>query len=163
MTRLIFCVACVAALSLGCGEDSPGSNGGTGGAAGTGGSAGAGGSAGRGGSGGSDTLINGCLQSEASDMTGMQNVTITDISAWQIPHSACVRVSANTELTWQGNFTIHPLVGGETPTTVQASPITAINASSGSDDASVTLDAAGTYPYFCKIHLTTMQGVIYVE
>lgn len=145
MTRLIFCVTCVAALFLGCGEDSPGSNGGSGGG------------------GGSDTLINGCIQSQASDMTGMANVTVTDISAWQIPHSACVRVSANTELTWQGNFTIHPLVGGETPTTDDASPITAINASSGSEDASVTLDTAGTYPYFCEIHLTTMQGVIYVE
>ncbi|MDH3655110.1 MAG: plastocyanin/azurin family copper-binding protein [Myxococcales bacterium] len=175
MMRLIFCVTCIAAIALGCGEDSSGPNGGSGGAAGTGGSGGTGGSAGvggeggmggsagMGGTGGSTTLINGCLESQASDLTGMANVTITDIAAWLIPHSACVRVSTDTVVTWQGDFTIHPLAGGVTPTKDEASPISAINASSGSEDASVTLDMAGTYPYFCEIHLTTMQGVIYVE
>ena len=172
MSRIIVCATCIAALSLGCGESSTESAGGAGGSAGTGGSSGAGGtsgaggaggSSGMGGGGGSETVINGCTEAEAMDMSGAANVTITDVSAWVVPHSACIRVSANTAVTWEGNFTAHPLVGGVTPMVDDASPITMIDATSGTADASVTLETAGTYPYFCDIHLTSMQGVIYVE
>lgn len=116
-----------------------------------------------GGTGGSPMVVNGCTEAEAVDMTGMASVTVTDIAAWVVVHSACVRVSANTEVTWQGDFTIHPLAGGATPNRDDASPISMLNANSGTADASVTLDTPGAYPYFCEIHLTTMQGVIYVE
>lgn len=169
MTRMILCVTCIAALSLGCGDESTepvGGGGGTAGAGGMGGSGGSGGSAGSagmGGGGGSQTVINGCTQADALDMTGMANVTITDVSAWMVIHSACIRVSAGTIVSWQGNFDSHPLAGGVTPTRDEASPISVIDATSGTMDAVVTLDTAGTYPYFCEIHLGTMEGVIYVE
>ncbi len=161
----------MAALSLGCGDESTepvGGGGGSAGAGGMGGSGGPGGSGGSagtggmGGAGGAQTVINGCTEADALDMTGMANVTITDVSAWMVIHSACIRVSENTVVTWQGNFDSHPLAGGVTPTKDEASPISAINASSGTADASVTLDIAGAYPYFCEIHLGTMEGVIYV-
>jgi plastocyanin len=152
--RIILFVTCIAALCLGCGEDSPGSAGGSGGSVGTGGS---------GGTGGTPTEINGCNQADAIDMTGMANVTITEVAAWVVTHSACIRVSANTVVTWQGNFSDHPLAGGVTPTEDATSPISMANATSGSTDASVTMSSAGTYPYFCTIHREFMEGVIYVE
>lgn len=155
MMRLILFVTCIAALSLGCGEDSPGSAGGGGGSGGSGG--------GSAGTGGAPTVINGCTEADAIDMTGMANVTITAVEAWDITHNVCIRVSANTVVTWQGNFTLHPLAGGVTPIKDDASPISMANATSGTADASVTMDTAGTFPYYCVIHTDLMEGVIYVE
>lgn len=110
--------------------------------------------------------INGCESAEYEDLTASTSVTITDISAWvnNPPHKACIVVSAGTAVTWQGNFGTHPLVGGETPTTVASSPITQAMANSGTDDVTVTFNPTrGTaYPYFCTAHLTDMQGVIVV-
>jgi plastocyanin len=98
----------------------------------------------------------------ADDLTGQAAVNITDISEWRVPHQACIRVSAGTVVTWDGNFTAHPLAGGISPMTDESSPITEEGADSGTGSASVTFDSEGTYPYFCGIHINTMQGVIYV-
>ena len=106
--------------------------------------------------------INGCVGTSARDETGSATVTITDISAWEIPHSACIIVSQGAAVTWQGNFETHPLVGGTSPVTDLGSPITLADASSGSDDATVTFGATGVFPYFCDVHQTTMLGVVYV-
>ena len=112
-----------------------------------------------------DDPTNGCdATSDAyTDLRGQSSVTITDISAWEVPHKACIGVSAGTEITWQGNFDTHPLVGGVSPTTDNASPITQAMAS-GTDDVAVTLTATEltVYPYFCDVHKTTMGGVIAV-
>ena len=90
-------------------------------------------------------------------------MTITDIEAWEVEHSACIIVSAGTPVTWQGNFDTHPLVGGESPTTDTGSPITHANAS-GTDDVTVTFNPTRgqAFPYFCDVHKTTMLGVIVV-
>lgn len=164
--------ALIASLALGlagCGSGGSDGSSGTGGTAGGGGSAGsaaaggAAGSAGDGGSGGIvDDTIHNCRSVMANDLTGEAAITITDISQWRVPHQACIRVSVGTVITWEGDFTAHPLEGGISPTTDASSPITEEGADSGTGSASVTFDAEGTYPYFCRIHDTTMQGVIYV-
>ena len=113
--------------------------------------------------------LNGCAAEDFEDLTGETSVTITDISAWGIPHSACIAVRAGTTVIWEGNFETHPLVGGETATTDDDSPITEANAS-GTDPVSVTFSASdlsdptrgGAFPYFCTAHEAQMQGVIVV-
>ncbi len=143
-------VLSVAALGLivaaGCG-DSTGSGGGGNGGGGEGGAP-------------ADTEINGCKASTAEDMTGMASVEL----AWTLPHQKCIKVDAGTRVTWNvapATFTTHPLDGGETPDIDDTALIT--TADQTGNTASVTFDEPGVYPYFCGIHFTSMQGVIYVE
>jgi len=107
-------------------------------------------------------VINGCEGSSADKRTGLTAVTITDTSAWEVPHSACIIVSQGTAVTWQGDFDEHPLVGGVSPATNPTSPITEAGSTSGSDDATITFSATGRFPYFCDVHKNTMLGVVYV-
>jgi plastocyanin len=106
--------------------------------------------------------LNGCLKSMATDLTGQATVSITDISAWSMPHTACIIVSAGTVVSWTGNFTFHPLKGGNTPTPDLTSPITLAGPGVGATTIAVTLSNPGTFPYFCGIHLSSMDGVVYV-
>lgn len=138
----------------------------------TGGGDTGGGDTGGGDTGGGDTgadggmPLNGCTMAAAMDMTGMAAVTITDISPWSVPHNACIIVSDGTVVTWQGNFTSHPLAGGPVGMTDAASPITMAGPGTGMMDISVTLAADGAeegiFPYYCTVHLDTMAGVIVV-
>jgi plastocyanin len=105
--------------------------------------------------------LNDCVAASADDRRGETAVTITAISAWDNPHSACIVVSPGTEVTWKGNFDTHPLVGGESPATDPTSPITEADAS-GTDDVTVTFNAAGLFGYFCDLHRMTMLGVVAV-
>ena len=92
---------------------------------------------------------NGCTYDAATDMTDVPAVNITGIQSWNIPHEVCVIVSAGTVVTWTGNFTSHPLAGGETGTVDDASPITEAGPGSGSATITAILADAGDYPYFC--------------
>ena len=133
-------------------------NGGTGtggmGAMGGGGAGGQGG--GQGGAGGGAS-VNGCTLADATDMTAHNVVDLT----WSLPHHQCTLIAAGTTVTWTGNFAVHPLVGGITPTEDASSPITT-TAPTG-NQKSVVFSQGGDYPYFCAVHLASMQGVIYVQ
>jgi plastocyanin len=112
--------------------------------------------------------LNGCDGTSAAytDLRGRASVTITDISAWEDPHKACIGVSPGTAVTWVGNFDTHPLVGGVSPTTDSGSPITQADASGTGDMATTTVTFTATQitvePYFCDVHRATMGGVIAV-
>lgn len=101
--------------------------------------------------------MNGCTRAGATDMTGMAAV---DADAWALNHAMCIVVDVGTIVTWTGDFQTHPLVGGVTPTTDDASPITKASESNGA--TAVTFDTMGAYPYFCTVHKAGMQGVVYV-
>lgn len=131
------------------GGSGAGTTDGGGGAGGAGGALDGGGGAG----GGEPVLLNGCSPDDVET-----NVTQLE---WTFPHQRCISVPVNTTVTWTGDFTFHPLDGGETPTTDATSPITIANPAQGS--TSVTFTSAGVYPYFCTIHAASMQGVVYVE
>ncbi len=107
--------------------------------------------------------VNNCTELTAIDLTGRSTVIITDTSAWMVGHAACIMVSENTIVTWQGNFNAHPLGGGETPTADTTSPITVAASDSGSSPVDVTFNDSGDYPYYCLVHKTAMQGVVYVR
>jgi plastocyanin len=146
------------AFASGCGDDTgdggttTGNQGGDGtGGAGTGGT----------GTGGTGNLVNGCSEATALDRTGEATVSISEIQAWQIPHQVCVIVDAGTSVEWDGDFTVHPLSGGVVGSPDPSSPITDSDQSGAS--TSVTLATAGEYPYFCTVHGSSMQGVIYAQ
>jgi plastocyanin len=125
---------------------------------GAGGMGGAGGQAGaaQGGAGGAAT-VNGCERATATDRTADAIIDLT----WSLPHHECLLVAAGTEVRWTGNFTAHPLAGGVVPVADDTSPITLATPSAGVE--SVTFSQAGDYPYFCEVHTTSMEGVIYVQ
>lgn len=109
------------------------------------------------GGGGGVVELNGCTRETAEDLTAQAAVDLE----WTLTHQECVVVAVGTVVTWTGDFSFHPLAGGETGTEDASSPITTSDQTG--DSASVTFDAAGEFPYFCTVHSSSMQGVIYVE
>ena len=67
------------------------------------------------------------------------------------------------KVTWKGNFTGHPLVGGVTGTLDPTSPITKAGPKMGTTSVDVTFGNVGEYPYYCQLHLQAIKGVIYLE
>lgn len=111
---------------------------------------------------GGGATANGCEQATAEDRTGQGSVTIAFPTLEYTP--ACVRVSAGTAVTFEGDLAMHPLVGGEYEDGIKTpddkSPI---GASSGMT-ATFTLSDPGAYPYYCDIHYSIgMKGAIFVE
>jgi plastocyanin len=77
----------------------------------------------------------------------------------------CVRVSAGTEITFESNFTMHPLVGGPIENGIgTADPTSPITRTDTGASATFTLADPGERPYFCENHSTIgMFGTVYVE
>jgi plastocyanin len=144
----------LASSAVGCGDSGTGGAGGGPSGGGDEGGAPAGGS-GDGGSG--PALLNGCSLATADDQTAAAEVDID----WVLSTQECIRISAGSTVNWNGNFVSHPLVGGDVADGEAPGLITDSDQSGAT--ASVTFAAAGEYPFFCTIHLTSMQGVIYVE
>jgi plastocyanin len=158
LAALLVSVGTLAAVGCGDSGSSGSGGGGTGGDAGTGGSTTTTSTTSSGGGGGGGpTLVNGCDISTAEDMTGMAAVDLT----WSNPHQKCIRISAGTDVTWTGTFSVHPLSGGVTGTPDALSPITAADQTGAA--ATVNFEGTGEFPYYCTVHLAAMQGVIYVE
>jgi plastocyanin len=101
--------------------------------------------------------VNGCTLEAAEDHTSGGQVVIT----WSNPSQRCLLVVPGTGIVWEGNFMLHPLAGGVTPTVDAGSPITQADQSGSS--VTVQVFDTGVYPYFCQVHTATMQGVIYVK
>lgn len=152
----------------GTGGGGPGGTGGAGGGATSGGGMGGmggagGGEGGAGGAGGGSNLINGCDPAMATDQTGDPTATIMTMGLAYSPK--CVRISTGTEVTFNSDFTLHPLRGGTvegvTPTEDPNSPIKATNTGMM---AKFTFPAKGTYGFYCNNHAAAgMAGAIFVE
>lgn len=127
-----------------------GGNGGTGGS----------GTGGMGGMGGSTPA--GCTEATADDHLNDKNVDISFPGANLMYSPGCIKVTAGTTVTFNGNFAFHPLAGGSSPPTVDAaSPIK--NTSTGMS-AKFDLPTAGTFDYFCQNHyLSGMTGTVIVK
>lgn len=113
--------------------------------------------------GSNEVAVNGCTSDIAIDLTGQQNVTITDHSSWLVGHGACVLVEPGTKVTWEGNFNIHPLIGGSPGQVEATNPVTLGSPQTGSNPITIDFPSSGTFGYFCTIHTTSMQGVVYVQ
>lgn len=99
--------------------------------------------------------VHGCTLEGAEDLTGESQVSFQ----WSLPHNRCILIKPGTTVTWSGNFNSHPLAGGVSDTKDESSPIS----SPGDDIGSVTFNNEGDFPYFCRIHIGSMTGVIYVR
>lgn len=69
----------------------------------------------------------------------------------------CVKVKVGSDITFSGDFSLHPLepAGGDTP-----SPI--VRKSAGTDDLTFKVPTAGTFGYQCELHPGSMNGAIQV-
>jgi plastocyanin len=78
---------------------------------------------------------------------------------------ACLRVGVGGAVTFRGDFSVHPISPGTSPTTTTAGTgNNPIAATASGMSLAVTFSAAGTYPYFCEMHYAAgMAGVILVE
>lgn len=101
--------------------------------------------------------VHGCTLETAIDRTGESSINLK----WSNPHSKCLIVSPGTTVQWNGNFTSHPLSGGISGNKDFISPISI--ASDFGGVTSVTFNEPDDYPYFCEIHTSIMNGVIYVS
>ncbi|HEY1954618.1 MAG TPA: hypothetical protein VGH28_03385 [Polyangiaceae bacterium] len=111
------------------------------------------------GCGSSAPLVNGCDPGAAQDLTAQAVVTIQFGGSAGFAYSpACAKVKTGTPVTFSGDFTLHPLVGGSA-TRAAATPDPASPVA-----ASFVAGAPGTYPYYCANHFGSgMMGAIFVE
>jgi plastocyanin len=107
--------------------------------------------------------VNGCDAMTATDKRGEATVQITFPGLAYDP--PCLRVMEGTIVTFSGDFTTHPLVGGKvagamaTPDATSPVPMT----SSGMS-AMATFMKAGDYGYYCSTHFASnMAGAVYVD
>ena len=100
--------------------------------------------------------VHGCTFELATPMVEMDLVKLD----WAMPHKSCIIIKEKTMVSWKGNFTMHPLVGGTSPD-VDSDSIITTSALSGLE-GSIGFANAGTYPYFCAAHPQSMKGTIYV-
>ncbi len=108
--------------------------------------------------------LNNC--SDFIDLRSRRNITINTAPGQNRYSPSCVRVAVDTSVTFNSDFTTHPLYGGlvsgGVATIDPASPIGAHN--SGTAPVIVTLTALGEFPYFCDFHYTQgMLGSIVVD
>jgi len=106
---------------------------------------------------------NGCDANMAIDMTAHPTTTITFEGIEYTPR--CVRVRSGSNVLFSGSFASHPLVGGTVTGSVGTpDPASPVPATSTGSEVTFTPTKAGTYPYYCSVHVGSgMMGVIYAE
>lgn len=100
--------------------------------------------------------VNGCTT--FTDMTADGGVITGPSGAVPSQYSPnCVHIKPGQSVTWNSNFTFHPLTasGGTTP-----SPITL---TATGTTVTFTFPNAGTYGFECQIHTTSMFGAVEVQ
>jgi plastocyanin len=115
---------------------------------------------------------NGCKQSTAADHTADTAVTIGFGGANGSPALGyapqCIKIASSTKVTFSGDFTIHPLIGG-TVLNGSASPDSSSPLKSPASGNTVdftpgtTAPTGAVFPYYCGNHYSAgMMGAIYV-
>ena len=110
----------------------------------------------------------GCIENTAVYVGGGGTVTVAASGEWNTAFNnnvvnRCLMVDTGTTVEWVGNFTNHPLVGGDQPIADGGSPISiAADGVMGAATVSLMLSATGQFPYFCDKHPSSMSGRIFV-
>jgi plastocyanin len=99
--------------------------------------------------------VNGCTAFE-DDTAGGATVTGPSGATPAQYTPNCVHIKVGQSVTWNSNFTSHPLApfNGDTP-----NPITS---TATGTTASVTFANPGTFGFHCGIHTTLMEGAVQV-
>jgi plastocyanin len=101
--------------------------------------------------------INGCTT--FTDMTADGGVITGPSTGTPAQYSPnCVHVKVGQSVTWNSDFTAHPL----TPSSGVGTQPNPITATSTGTTVTIAFPAAGTFAYNCGIHSTTMQGAVEV-
>ncbi len=111
--------------------------------------------------------VNDCDPTSSVDLTGQAEVAIafggTDGNNY---NPRCVRVSEGTVITFNGDFSLHPFVGGEVVNGVKAQAASGpfVPATSSGMTKDFTASAEGNYGFYCEIHaIGGMNGAVFVE
>jgi plastocyanin len=111
--------------------------------------------------------VNGCIPGMADDHTGQATFTVTfaDVPGVNAYEPRCFTVSEGTQVTFEGNFAHHPLVGGAIVDGVEmpdaSSPFGLLTDTGTS--STFTLPTAGTYGFYCDQHFEVgMAGAAFV-
>jgi plastocyanin len=135
-----------------------------GGAASSSGSSGATGDGGSSGGGDSGATVNGCTSfKDETAAVNAQGVLIPWDVAIANGELRCVKVKVGTTVTFEGNFTTHPLTpqGGDTPSPFAGIEARISNPGTPEERAPTELKTAGTFGFACTTH-STMKGAILV-
>ena len=115
--------------------------------------------------------INGCDLTNSLDVTGAVTTTVAFGSGFGNTYSPnCLKVSVGTTITFNGTFSVHPLLGGKVVGNVGmpsgSGPFTPITIAMGLTTKDFVMSAAGTFPYYCTNHTGAgtngMSGVVFV-
>jgi plastocyanin len=110
--------------------------------------------------------LNGCDFDTATDLTNMSGVTITFANGNFTYAPKCIKVTAGTVATFNGNFVNHNLQGGTLVGGLEVPAATGpfVPATTTGSTMDFTLASAGSYPYYCIQHGSTqnMGGAIFV-
>jgi len=110
--------------------------------------------------------VNGCTIATATDATAMSSVTVTFANGNFTYAPKCLVVRLNNAVVFQGNFTSHPMIGGQvvagTPTPASSGPF--IPATNSGSTKTFTMSSLGTFPYYCQVHAASlgMDGAVFV-
>jgi plastocyanin len=112
-------------------------------------------------------LLNACDPATATDLTGMASTTIAFGGATGDMYTPpCIKVSVGTVVTFNGDFTTHPLQGGVvagvTATPDASGPLAMVT--SAGMTAPFAMSVAGSYGFYCTVHWPLgMKGAIFVQ
>lgn len=112
-------------------------------------------------------VVNGCDSATADDLTGFLNVQVNfGGKSGNMYSPKCIRVSLGTTVTFFGDFTIHPLLGGTVNggvlTPAASGPFVPVTNSGMSTD--FLMSESGNFPYYCTVHgAGGMNGAVFVD
>lgn len=111
--------------------------------------------------------INGCDPTSSMDLTAENAVTITFGGAAGNAYSPrCIRVASGTQLTFEGDFALHPLVGGEVINNqkMQSASGPFVPITNTGMSKTVTMSNGGNFGFYCDFHaIGGMTGYVFVE
>jgi plastocyanin len=110
--------------------------------------------------------INGCSGTGATDMTGMADVAVDFGGALGNNYGPkCLKVSVGAYVTFNGNFTVYPLMGGEVVNGMKlpASSGPFVPMTNTGMMKTFHMPSLGNFPYYSDFHaLAGMTGVVFV-
>lgn len=110
--------------------------------------------------------VNGCQPALASNHLGQSTVTIRfggDLGNAYSP--ACARVSVDSQVVFEGDFSTHPLVGGQILDGVKSPDSTSpIPTTLAGTSIAVDMPTPGSFGFYCNTHGPGgMKGALFVE
>lgn len=109
--------------------------------------------------------LNGCDITTATDMTGSSMVSVAFDNGNFTYDPKCLKVAQGTVITFNGNFSSHPLLGGVVTggAEIPAGSGPFVPVTNTGMTADFTMTTTGTFPYYCVPHGTLgMNGVVFV-